>query len=180
MKTKLDRMKQFLAIASAIASIILLFHSAIPAVSAAIFIREIPTADGQTTVVLVPKIPGGGLEVHEKAGGHTLERHVGKTEAELAQRLAAEPQIAAASSFTNRAVAEAAIGEAISRNEREISSWLRSRENRYAIDYNANRIVGITLRRRQNKISTTSRLRIVLQRSAKLPPGYFILTAYPA
>jgi hypothetical protein len=66
------------------------------------------------------------------------------------------------------------------RNEREISSWLRSRENRYTIDYSANTTVGITLRRRASKASATSRLRIVLQRSAKLPPGYFILTAYPA
>ncbi|MCU0545007.1 MAG: hypothetical protein MUE44_23005 [Oscillatoriaceae cyanobacterium Prado104] len=172
-------MKQFLAIASVITSIIVFFYSAIPAVSATVFVREIPTDAGQTTVVLVPKIPGGGLEVHEQAGGHTLERHVGKTETELAQRLATERQIAAASSFTNRSVAEAAIGEAISRNERDISSWLRSRENRYAIDYDAKKTVGITLRRRASKASPTSRLRLVLQRSSKLPPGYFILTAYP-
>ncbi|MGL5058823.1 MAG: RNase A-like domain-containing protein, partial [Microcoleus sp.] len=154
-------------------------NSGIPAVSAAVFTPESSPASGQTTVVLQPKIPGGGLEVHEQAGGHTLERHVGKTEAQLAQRLAAEPRITAASSFTNRSVAEAAIGEALNRNERAISSWLRSRENRYTIDYDANRKVGITMRRRNNKASPTSRLKIILQRSTKLPPGYFILTAYP-
>jgi len=186
MQTQLDRWKKYLGRAGAIPSIIICCYSAIPAVSASIFGGEISTAistvGAQTTIALTPTIPipGGGLQAHEAAGGHTIERHVGKTEAELKQRLAEETRIAAASSFTNLTVAEAAIGEAINRNEREISSWLRSRENRYTIDYSANTTVGITLRRRASKASATSRLRIVLQRSAKLPPGYFILTAYPA
>ena len=72
-----------------------------------------------------------------------------------------------------------AIGEAINRNKNAIDSWVKSRGNRYTIDYNANRIIGITLRRRASKATSASRLKIVLQRSAKLPPGYFILTAYP-
>ncbi len=131
------------------------------------------------TVAFVPNIPGGGLDFHEAAGGHTLDRHVGKTEAELAQRLASETRISAASSFTDRSVAEAAIGEAMNRNQSAIDSWVKSRGNRYTIDYNANRIIGITLRRRASKATSASRLRIVLQRSAKLSPGYFILTAYP-
>ena len=175
MKTKLNRLKKFLGILCGIASIIVLFQSAIVPVSA----RQILSIPEQTTVALVPRIPGGGLDAHEAAGGHTVERHVGKTEAELKQRLEIDRQIAAASSFTNRSIAEAAIGEAISRNERSIASWLRSRDNRYTIDYNANRKVGITLRRRVSKASSTSSLKIVFQRSTKLPPGYFILTAYP-
>jgi hypothetical protein len=175
MKTQLDRWKKFLGILCGIATIIVLFQSAIVPVYA----RQILSIPEQTTVALVPNIPGGGLDAHEAAGGHTLERHVGKTEAELKQRLETDRQISAASSFTNRSIAEAAIGEAISRNERSITSWLRSRDNRYTIDYKANRKVGITLRRRESKASTTSSLKIVFQRSAKLPPGYFILTAYP-
>ena len=179
MKTQLDRLKKFLGILCAIASITVLFHSTIPTVDGAVFAQEGSTIPGQTTVAFAPKIPGGGLDFHEAAGGHTLERHVGKTEAQLAQRLASETRISAASSFTNRSVAEVAIGEAMNRNQNAIDSWVKSRGNRYTIDYNANRIIGITLRRRASKATSASRLRIVLQRSAKLPPGYFILTAYP-
>jgi len=178
MKTQLDRLKKFLAILCAIASITVLFHSAIPAVYAAVFAPSISTIS-QTTIAFVPNIPGGGLDFHEAAGGHTLEKHVGKTEAELAQRLASEKRISAASSFTYRSVAEAAIAEAMSKNQSAIDSWMKSRSNRYTIDYNANKIIGITMRRRASKATQTSRLRIVLQRSTKLPPGYFILTAYP-
>ena len=39
-------------------------------------------------------------------GGHTLARHVDKTDAELAERLRLEPQLSAASTYTDRAVAE--------------------------------------------------------------------------
>ncbi|MBE9097304.1 RNase A-like domain-containing protein [Tychonema sp. LEGE 07203] len=178
MRTQFDRLKQFLGIIGAIASITILFQSAIPDVVATVVAGQTWTA-AQTTVAFVPSIPGGGLDVHEAAGGHTLERHVGKTEAQLAQRLARENRIPAASSFTNRSVAEAAIAEAMSKNQSAIDSWVQSRGNRYTIDYNANRIIGITLRRRASKATSASRLKIVLQRSAKLPPGYFILTAYP-
>ncbi|MEG4941207.1 RNase A-like domain-containing protein [Microcoleus sp. F4-D5] len=178
MKNQLDRLKKFLGILCAIASIIILFQSAIPGVYATVIVPEGSTIP-HTTVAFVPNIPGGGLDFHEAAGGHTLERHVGKTEAQLAQRLASETRIPAASSFTDRSVAEAAIGEAMNRNQNAIDSWVKSRGNRYTIDYNTNRIIGITLRRRASKATSASRLKIVLQRSAKLPPGYFILTAYP-
>ena len=175
MKTQLDRWKKFLGILCAIASIIVLFQSGISSVSA----QYISSRPGQTMIAFAPGIPGGGLDFHEAAGGHTLERHVGKTEAQLAQRLASETRISAASSFTNRSVAEVAIGEAMNRNQNAINSWVKSRGNRYTIDYNTNRRIGITLRRRASKATSASRLKIVLQRSAKLPPGYFILTAYP-
>ncbi len=178
MKTQLDRLKQFLGMICAIVSIIIVFQSAIPGVYATVIESEISTIP-QTTVAFVPSIPGGGLDVHEAAGGHTLERHVGKTEAQLGQRLASETKISAASSFTDRSVAEAAIAEAMNRNQSAIDSWMKSRGNRYTMDYNANRIIGITLRRRASRATSTSRLKIVLQRSDKLPPGYFILTAYP-
>ena len=179
MKNQLDRLKKFLGILCAIASIIILFQSAIPGVYATVVAPEISTIPEQSTVAFVPNIPGGGLDFHEAAGGHTLERQVGKTEAQLAQRLASETRISAASSFTDRSVAEAVIGEAMNRNQSAIDSWVKSRGNRYTIDYNANRIIGITLRRRASKATSASRLRIVLQRRAQLPPGYFILTAYP-
>jgi Bacterial CdiA-CT RNAse A domain len=178
MKTKLARLKRFLGILCAIASIIILFQSAMPGVYATVFVPEISTLP-QTTVAFVPNIPGGGLDFHEAAGGHTLERHVGKTEAQLAQRLDRDQRISAASSFTYRSVAETAIAEAMSKNQSAIDSWVKSRSNRYTIDYDANKIIGITMRRNASKATQTSRLRIVLQRSTKLPPGYFILTAYP-
>jgi hypothetical protein len=44
-------------------------------------------------------------------GGHTLARHVGKTDAELIERLRREPQISSASTYTDRGAVADRIGE---------------------------------------------------------------------
>src|SRR5437016_14358790 len=72
------------------------------------------------------RVPGGGLEAHENAGGHLLERHVGKTPEDLSARLASDKDIDAASSFTDKATAEKAVAETIETNQAKIDSWLAS------------------------------------------------------
>ncbi|MGF6657915.1 hypothetical protein OKW34_008505 [Paraburkholderia youngii] len=61
------------------------------------------------------------LDMHEakagsRIGGHTLLKHVGRTEAQLRERLVNEPQRKVVSSFTNRGTAELAISEVMSSN----------------------------------------------------------------
>lgn len=76
-----------------------------------------------------PLVEGGGLAAHEAAGGHTLLEHVGRTDAELASRLAAMPRLKAASSFANRAQAEAAISSALNANSASVGAWARAGAN---------------------------------------------------
>ncbi|WP_408653275.1 RNase A-like domain-containing protein [Jatrophihabitans sp.] len=58
-------------------------------------------------------------------GGHTLAKHVSKTEEFLRNRLATEPGIKAASTFYDRQSAESALSEIIDANRSEIARWLR-------------------------------------------------------
>jgi filamentous hemagglutinin len=74
-------------------------------------------------------VPGGGLAAHEVAGGHLLARHVGQTQAQLAQRLATQPGISAASTFATRAEAEAAVSAVLDANAAQVSSWVASGAN---------------------------------------------------
>jgi hypothetical protein len=60
-----------------------------------------------------PLAPVGGLASHEARGGHLIARHVGKTDAELLQRLKDNPKIAGASPFTDRATAEKGASEVL-------------------------------------------------------------------
>src|SRR4051794_5666599 len=53
------------------------------------------------------------LSIDESRGGHTLARHVGRTDAELRQRLIDEPNISAASTYTSRATAELTVARAL-------------------------------------------------------------------
>ena len=54
-------------------------------------------------MISVRLLRGGGLAAHEARGGHLLERHVGKTDEELLQRMQSDPRITGASTFTDRA-----------------------------------------------------------------------------
>src|SRR5437660_1123632 len=56
--------------------------------------------------------PTRDLSIDEAKGGHTLARHVGRTDAELRDRLRRE-QISSASTYTDRAAAEHAVGAAL-------------------------------------------------------------------
>jgi hypothetical protein len=75
--------------------------------------------------------PGGGLTAHESAGGHTLARHVGLTETELASRLATQIALPRASSFANREIAEQAMSDAIDANQTQITNWLTGTSARF-------------------------------------------------
>ena len=65
------------------------------------------------------------LSIDEAMGGHTLARHVGRTDAQLAERLRIEKQISAASTYTDRAAAERSVGAALADGGTKLSNWQR-------------------------------------------------------
>jgi hypothetical protein len=129
------------------------------------------------------RVPGGGLEAHENAGGHLLEKHVGKTPEELAARLAKEPKIDAASSFTDKATAEKAVAETIDANKAKIADWLASdAKGKIDISQKMTEPIGISVLRDApiaSPASPASSVRVILVRDAAFPDGYRILTGYP-
>jgi len=79
-------------------------------------------------------VPGGGLEAHEAAGGHTIARHVAKELEYLAQRLARNPRMEAASTFPDRATAERVIAEALEMRASEVRTWLAGSGKRLILE----------------------------------------------
>lgn len=65
------------------------------------------------------------LSIDESMGGHTLARHVGRTDPQLAERLRLEKQISAASTYTDRATAERSVGAALADGGAKLSNWQR-------------------------------------------------------
>ncbi len=124
--------------------------------------------------------PGVDLAEEEAAGGHTIERHIGKTEAELRARLAAEPGIPAATSFTTIHEAEEVISEALRANDASIRTWAYSGgQNKFAFSYSASGPVGYGVVRDSGVMMQMSKVRIVLRQTNIAGKVYFILTAYP-
>ncbi|WP_254610255.1 ribonuclease YeeF family protein [Bacillus tequilensis] len=75
-----------------------------------------------------PLAPGGGLAAHEAKGGHLLEKHVGKTDKELIERLRTDPNphIQHSSTFKDRATAERITNSVLNdpKNIKKIENWI--------------------------------------------------------
>ena len=118
------------------------------------------------------------LSADEKFGGHTLRRHVGRTPLQLAERLQSEPNIPAASSYTDRATAEAAVAQAIAQSQPRITRWLNSPGGHpnLVLDYNAAHPIGSFIRRGASAPEDCAHSIVVLKWAGG---DYFILTSYP-
>jgi hypothetical protein len=118
------------------------------------------------------------LSWDEQQGGHTLARHVGRSDRELAERLEREGGIAAASTFDDRATAERVVSETLRRQEERVASWLRREKENMALDYRGSdgRTIGRVLIRGASTTRPARDARVVLR---KRGGRYFVLTAYP-
>lgn len=126
------------------------------------------------------EVPGGGLEAHEKAGSHLIAKHVGKTAAELLERLKRE-NISASSSFVDLPHAEHFIASLISQNQDRIDAWVDGKGgNRLVLDGHFDATTGISVERGSDHAEDVHSVKLVLERSDKLGIGYRIVTGYPS
>jgi hypothetical protein len=119
------------------------------------------------------------LSRDEERGGHTLARHVARTDDELRERFARERNISAASTWTDRETAESVVAEALGAERGHLESWTRQgfpRAN-LALHYNAGRVIGRSLRRGDSQTVECSSAVIVLR--ADGPESFYVLTTYP-
>lgn len=120
------------------------------------------------------------LASEEAAGGHTIARHVAKTEAELRARLAAEPRIPAATTFRSLAEAERTVYDALAANRAAIADWARQGAGATkAFEYDAGRVIGEGVVRATGQMQKMTRMVVVLRRITSGGKPYFVLTAYP-
>lgn len=139
-------------------------------------------ADRSGAGVCVPEtFPADWLHRQEQAGGHTIARHVGKTDQELLARLRREPDIAAASTFPSEAAAQRAIQAALVVHREALNAWAAEAPPgaRRVITVRLDDAVGRTARRPPHpaNIRPADRVRVVVQRDPAR--GCFVLTAYP-
>ncbi|NCT25218.1 ribonuclease YeeF family protein [Bacillus subtilis subsp. subtilis] len=128
-----------------------------------------------------PLAPGGGLAAHEAKGGHLIERHVGKTDGELFQRLIKDTEISGSSSFKDRATAEKVASSVLSdpKNITKIKKWLSNPNSRRTLPlrYKGDgEVLGRRVEKGSNVAKDATNATIVLKKSKN---GEFILTGYP-
>lgn len=126
------------------------------------------------------QVPGGGLQAHEDAGGHLIERHVGKSEQWLVDRVS-NSNISAASSFRDLPEAEYFVSETIAEHQGAVDAWLDGKGgNRLVIDSSFDASTGISVARGETQAEDVFSVRLVLERSDRLDIGYRIITGYPS
>ena len=135
-----------------------------------------------TPAVRTESAPTRDLALDESLGGHTLARHVGKSDAELADRLRREPGISAASTYTDRTIAERVVGAALARAGGKLKTWEQrsGRRPNLVLDYTepSRQPIGRSLRRGQPSPRTASRAIVVL-RWHERSDRFYVLTSYP-
>lgn len=118
----------------------------------------------------------------EAQGGHTLARHVGRTDAQLHDRLRREPNIGAASTWTDRDTAERVIAAALERQAARVRAWSArdgARPN-LALDYRGDAVTPLgrsLVRGARNAVPCTDALVVLRWDTRKT--RFFVLTAYP-
>lgn len=119
------------------------------------------------------------LSQDEAAGGHTLRKHVGRTDDDLRERLARERNISAASTYTDRPTAEQAVGAALQQDRSQIDAWLNrpGGHPNLVLDYRAPQAIGRTLRRNASTPEPCNQATIVLKYDGAT--NYHVLTSYP-
>lgn len=126
------------------------------------------------------------LAEHEAAagtrlGGHTIAKHVGKTQSELRARLAAEPRRQLVSTFDSLGGAERILYRALRANKSAIETWAKSARPRETREFffAAGEVVGTVLVRATNQLHRASKVRVVLKLQDYNGKLYYILTAFP-
>jgi hypothetical protein len=111
--------------------------------------------------------------------GHAIEKHVGKTDQYLRDRLKRE-DISTASTFNDMAEAESAIRSVLLKRGDLVQAWLDTEKSNKKAFYNRiDKPIGRVLRQTWNVPRSGNQARVVLIRDSDYATGFYILTAYP-
>ncbi len=115
----------------------------------------------------------------EERGGHTLKKHVGRTDEQLQERLRQERNISAASTWPDRETAEVTVADALRAERGRIETWMKRGYPRanLALHYDANRVIGRSARRGDNQTVNCTGAVIVLRADGL--DSFHVLTTYP-
>ncbi len=116
----------------------------------------------------------------ERRGGHTLARHIGRSDAELRDRLRRERSISAASTWTDLPTAETTVARALDDSAARLARWSAStgRRANLALDWKGTETVGRSLTRGARSAQPVS-CAVVVLRWDDAGESWFVLTTYP-
>jgi len=132
-----------------------------------------------------PKVRQFDPAVEETLGGHTIEKHVGKTNKGLRDRLKNEEKIPAASTYESFTEAETYMNKVAKARKPEIEKWLKSGKDKtkeFTFEFPGEKI-GRRLTQAEREKGTephpSNKATIVIKRDPSAPDGYIVITSFP-
>lgn len=122
------------------------------------------------------------LDRDERLGGHTLARHVGRTDQELIERLRRETNISAASTWPDALTARRVVALAVNQSQRRIDEWTRRRGGRPNLVLHYQQRDGPPIGRsmfRGEQVSRPCDRALVVLRWLEREQQWIVLTSYP-
>lgn len=115
-----------------------------------------------------------------KLGGHTIAKHVGRTEQQLRARLVAEPAREIVSTFTNLRVAEDCISKVMRLHAERIKTWAQTgkKGQRLELEVDMGKVTGFGVVRLTGQVVQLRKVLIVLKPETYNGMPYYIVTAY--
>jgi hypothetical protein len=143
-----------------------------------------PIGTAQAQGLTPPKVD---LLSEELRGGHTLEKHVGKTPAWLDSRLSQDPIIPGASTYRNLDEATAVTQQVLDLNRSQIAAWIADpAAGRITVASMSRPItspsykpIGTVVDRRLSVPVPGNGARVVLQKNPGAPTGFTVITSFP-
>ncbi|QTF08421.1 hypothetical protein HC231_11250 [Brenneria izadpanahii] len=140
--------------------------------------------------VRIAAIRGGRIKLaeHESTtgrhpGGHTLERHIGKTPEELLARMERRPGLPAASSFRNIDEAEILTTKVLKAHKNEVEMFVKYQPKgtpwRKKISMSFSQPTGTVVKKGSREVRKCYRVEIWLELTEYNGKPYFILTSMP-
>lgn len=129
-----------------------------------------------------PAQPRRDLSSDEARGGHTIARHVGRTDEQLRQRLGQQPGISAASTYTDLETAETVVAAVLLAEAARVRAWTRRRGPRPNLALRTRNPRGPPIGRvleRGRRQPVPARGAVVVLRWDARARDYFVLTSYP-
>jgi hypothetical protein len=118
-------------------------------------------------------------EEGSRLGGHTITKHVGKTEAYLRERLAREARPDIFSSFTDLHTAEDAATQVMQANTLKIKEWATFKPGKFLeLEKDIGTYAGYGVVRGTGKLIHLNKVVVVLKYEAYNGKPYYILTSY--
>ncbi|WP_248565397.1 RNase A-like domain-containing protein [Paenibacillus sp. L3-i20] len=135
---------------------------------------------GCLTADALRKVGNDILDKMEEAGGHTLERHVSKTNEDLIKR-ANKEDVEATTSFTDKSTAIRSVQENLRKNADGIVKWVNESEKaRVVFDVKHDNAIGKGVLQDKKTVKyDLNYSRIVVVKDVNQELGFRIITAFP-